>query len=71
MGLVTDDLTSLLTDPKLTDPKEETQENPFGATYTSPLQVQVESRWHQAVHRLRKWLKSTFAAHGEDWWGQT
>jgi hypothetical protein len=60
MGLVTDDLTSLLTDPK-----EETQENPFGVNYTSPLQVQVESRWHHAVHRLRKWLRTTLAAHGE------
>jgi hypothetical protein len=60
MGLVTDDLTSLLTDST-----EETQENPFGASYTSPLQAHVESRWHHAVYRLRKWLRTTLTAHGE------
>jgi hypothetical protein len=60
MGLVTDDLTSLLTDPE-----EETQENPFGISYTSPLQTHVESGWHHAVSRLRKWLRTTLTNHGE------
>jgi hypothetical protein len=60
MGLVTDDLTSLLTDPK-----EETQENPFGFSYTSPLQTHVESGWRHAVYRLRKWLRTTLTNHGE------
>jgi hypothetical protein len=60
MGLVTDDLTSLLTDPK-----DETQENPFGAAVSSPTHAQHHSGWHHAVYRLRKWLRTTLTAHGE------
>jgi hypothetical protein len=60
MGLVTDDLTSLLTDPK-----EDTQENPFGTAFSSPTQTANESGWHHAVYRFRKWLRTTLAAHGE------
>lgn len=60
MGLVTDDLTSLLTSPT-----EEIQENPFGAGFTSPARTPNESGWHHAVYRLRKWLRTTIAAHGD------
>jgi hypothetical protein len=60
MGLVTDDLTSLLTDSN-----EETQENPFGAGFSLPAQTSNESGWHHAVYRLRKWLRTTLTAHGE------
>jgi len=60
MGLVTDDLTSLLTDSN-----EETQENPFGAGFSLPAPASNESGWHHAVHRLRKWLRTTLTAHGE------
>ncbi len=60
MGLVTDDLTSLLTDPK-----EGTQENPFGSAFSSPNQNPEESGWHHAVYRLRKWLRTTLTHHGE------
>ena len=60
MGLVTDDLTSLLTDPK-----EETQENPFGAGISSATRTTMRSGWHHAVYRFRKWLRTTLTAHGE------
>jgi len=60
MGLVTDDLTSLLTDPK-----EDTQENPFGSVFSSPARTSNESGWHHAVYRLRKWLRTTLTHHGE------
>jgi len=60
MGLVTDDLTSLLTDPK-----EDTQENPFGSAFPSEARTSSESGWHHAVYRLRKWLRTTLTDHGE------
>ena len=60
MGLVTDDLSSLLTDPK-----EETEENPFGAGFSARTQASMQSGWHHAVYRLRKWLRTTLTAHGE------
>ena len=60
MGLVTDDLTSLLTDPK-----EDIQENPFGSRFPSSTQTAAESGWHRAVYRFRKWLRTTLTAHGE------
>jgi hypothetical protein len=60
MGLVTDDLTSLLTEPKGTP-----EENPFGAGISSASQTTTQSGWHHAVHRFRKWLRTTLAAHGE------
>ena len=41
MGLVTDDLTSLLTEPR-----EETQENPFGAGISSATRTTMQSGWH-------------------------
>jgi hypothetical protein len=60
MGLVTDDLTSLLTSPK-----ETLEENPFKASVSSATQTPMQSGWHHAVYRLRKWLRTTLADHGE------
>ena len=60
MGLVTDDLTSLLTESK-----EETQENPFGAGISSATRTTMQSGWHHAVYRFRKWLRTTLTAHGD------
>jgi hypothetical protein len=60
MGLVTDDLSSLLTDPN-----EETEENPFGARFSARTQESMQSGWHHAVYRLRKWLRTTLTAHDE------
>ena len=63
MGLVTDDLSSLLTDIK-DDPREDIEGNPFGAGVFSLAASSRDSGWHHAVHRLRKWLRTTLAAHG-------
>jgi len=60
MGLVTEDLTSLLTFPE-----DEPQENPFGASAASPARATDHSGWHHAVYRLRKWLRTTLTHHGE------
>lgn len=60
MGLVTDDLSSLLTEPK-----GETEENPFGAGFSSLTRTPMPTSWHHAVYRLRKWLRTTLTAHGE------
>jgi len=62
MGLVTDDLASLLTDP---EPTTEVEENPFGAGLAPSTRRPLQSGWHHAVYRIRKWLRTTLAAHGE------
>ncbi len=54
MGLVTEDLASLLTEA---EPTPVPEENPFGAG--------LQSAWQHAVYRFRKWLRTTLAAHGE------
>lgn len=53
MGLVTDDLASLLTEAEATP---EPEENPFGTG--------LQSGWQHALFRFRKWLRTTLAAHG-------
>ena len=64
MGLVTEDLTSLLTGSTgLT--RHESAGNPFRTSVFTPAQVPNDSGWHHAVHRFRKWLRTTLAAHGE------
>ena len=60
MGLVTEDLSSLLTEPK-----KEIEENPFGVGVASALRTPTQSGWHHAVYRFRKWLRTTLTAHGE------
>jgi len=60
MGLVTDDLTSLLTDPE-----KDSQENPFGAAFSAQTQADMHTGWHHVVYRLRKWLRTTLSAHDE------
>ena len=62
MGLVTEDLTSLLTSTT-EQTKEEIAENPFRRNYVSATSPD-DSGWHHAVHRFRKWLRTTLAAHG-------
>jgi hypothetical protein len=70
MGLVTEDLTSLLTGSTgLT--KQEIAENPFRTGIFAPALVPDDSGWHHAVHRFRKWLRTTLAAHGEHGGGLT
>jgi len=70
MGLVTEDLTSLLTGSKgLT--KQEIESNPFRTGMFTPAPVPGDSGWHHAVHRFRKWLRTTLAAHGEHGGGLT
>ena len=70
MGLVTEDLTSLLTGSTgLT--KQEIAANPFRTGMFTPAQVPDDSGWHHAVHRFRKWLRTTLAAHGEHGGGLT
>jgi hypothetical protein len=63
MGLVTEDLTSLIARSQQT--QEEIAENPFGTGILAPARVPEDSGWHHAVHRFRKWLRTTLAAHGE------
>ena len=60
MGLVTEDLTSLLTHPD-----EKPEDNPFQAGVFQSMGTPVQSGWHHAVSRLRKWLRTTLTAHGE------
>jgi hypothetical protein len=64
MGLVTDDLTSLLAgSTELSN--EEIAGNPFRTGIFTWSRVPDDSGWHHAVHRFRKWLRTTLAAHGE------
>ena len=64
MGLVTEDLTSLLSGIR-DETKEDLEGNPFGAGMFTPGHASLDSGWHHAVHRFRKWLRTTLAAHGE------
>jgi len=67
MGLVTEDLSSLLAGSpgKASDSKirEEIRANPFRRNFVSA-EAPDDSGWHHAVHRFRKWLRTTLAAHG-------
>ena len=64
MGLVTEDLTSLLTGTT-EQSKEEIAVNPFRTRLFVSANTPDDSGWHHAVHRFRKWLRTTLAAHGE------
>ena len=63
MGLVTEDLTSLLTGSE--PPRDEVAANPFRTRIFTPAWSPEDSGWHHAVHRFRKWLRTTLAAHGD------
>jgi len=64
MGLVTEDLTSLRTgSTDLT--REQKAANPFRTGLFTPAGAPDDSGWHHAVHRFRKWLRTTLTAHGE------
>jgi len=69
MGLVTEDLTSLLTGtPGKTNEaqsKDEIEVNPFRTRLFVSASSPDDSGWHHAVHRFRKWLRTTITAHGE------
>ena len=60
MGLVTDDLTELLTEPK-----DETREKSLSDRHSRAKREPMQSGWDHAVCRLRKWLRTTLTAHGE------
>ena len=62
MGLVTEDLTSLIA-RTAEQTEEEIAVNPFRRNFVSA-SAPDESGWHHAVHRFRKWLRTTLAAHG-------
>jgi hypothetical protein len=62
MGLVTEDLTSLLTG-NTGQTEDEIAANPFRRNLVSAM-TSDDSGWHHAVHRFRKWLRTTLAAHG-------
>ena len=70
MGLVTEDLTSLLTG-STEQTKEANADNPFRTRLFVSAGAPDESGWHHAVHRFRKWLRTTLAAHGEHGGGLT
>ena len=63
MGLVTEDLTSLLNGHEPT--QEDLAANPFRTRIFDAASGPDESGWHHAAHRFRKWLRTTLAAHGE------
>ena len=60
MGLVTQDLAEWLT-PTNAVPEE----NPFGSRLAATSREPLHTRWQHAVRRLRKWLRTTLAPHGE------
>ena len=62
MGLVTEDLSSLLSGTA-EQTKDEIAANPFRRNFVSA-DAPDYSGWHHAVHRFRKWLRTTLAAHG-------
>ena len=62
MGLVTEDLSSLLAG-STEQTRQEIAENPFRRKFVSASALD-DSGWHHAVHRIRKWLRTTLAAHG-------
>jgi len=45
--------------------KEEIAVNPFRTRLFVSANTPDDSGWHHAVHRFRKWLRTTLAAHGE------
>ena len=60
MGLVTDHFTSLSPNPK-----ERPRKILLGPAYSSATRTTMQSGWHHAVYRFRKWLRTTLTAHGE------
>jgi hypothetical protein len=60
MGLVTNELTDWLTDPKGVPEKK-----PFGAGISHAVREPVHTGWEHAVGRLRKWLRTDLEHHGE------
>jgi len=64
MGLVTEDLTEFLT-ASTQQTQEQVAENPFKTGIFALARAPGDSGWHHAVHRVRKWLRTTLAAHGE------
>lgn len=60
MGLVTDDLSEWLAEPK---PVLEAKT--FGAGLAPAARERPQAGWGHAVYRLRKWLRTTLAPHGE------
>jgi len=63
MGLVTEDFTSLLSSTT-EQTKEAIADNPFRTRLFVSASASDDSGWHHAVHRFRKWLRTTLAAHG-------
>lgn len=60
MGLVTDDLADWLAEPPA-----KPGENPSGACFAQSMEASPHTRWHHAVQRLRKWLRTVLPHHGE------
>jgi hypothetical protein len=59
MGLVTHDLTELLSEPKA-----EPDKSPYQTGIASSKREPLHSGWNHAVCRLRKWLRTTLPPHG-------